>query len=75
MSHALRRAAGVAVLLLGISVALWMTFGAPQQWQGTTRLWRIVLGFSFIGLVTGGAWLMFPDKGEPAGLTEAEESA
>ncbi|WP_149181040.1 hypothetical protein [Streptomyces sp. TRM49041] len=67
MPYVLRRVAGVAVVLAGIVLALWMTFGAPQSWTEPTRLWRIPLGLSALGMISGGTWLMVPDRDdEPA---------
>ncbi|CAL9296367.1 MULTISPECIES: hypothetical protein [unclassified Streptomyces] len=65
MPLALRRAAGAAVVLAGIATALWMTFGGPQHWTEPTRFWRLPLGLTVLGLITGGTWLMYPDRQDP----------
>src|SRR5690349_926632 len=58
----IRRLAALAVLLSGIGLALWLGFGAPQDWHGGMRLLRMGMGLTAIGMITASSWLMFPDR-------------
>ncbi|MCH0539817.1 hypothetical protein I3F58_09615 [Streptomyces sp. MUM 203J] len=62
MSLALRRVSGVSVVLVGIALALWLTFGPPQHWNDTTRLWRLPLGLTVMGAIYGGTRLLYPPR-------------
>lgn len=62
MPYVLRRTTGVAVVLAGIALALWMAFGPPRTWTEPMRWWRLPLGLGVLGLISGGARLMFPDR-------------
>ncbi|MGP9020567.1 hypothetical protein ACT1U9_19475 [Streptomyces sp. BR1] len=55
-----RRTCAVAALLLGITLGLWIAFGAPHEWDGALGLLRLALGMVTLVLISGGAWLMFP---------------
>lgn len=58
MSLALRRVLGVSVVLVGVALALWLTFGPPRHWTDTMRLWRVPLGLATMGAIYGGTRLM-----------------
>ncbi|GAA2482052.1 hypothetical protein [Streptomyces gobitricini] len=60
MPIALRRTAAVVVLLAGIALALWIVFGSPHEWTGAMRLLKPALGLTSLGMISAGAWLMFP---------------
>ncbi|MEV6653762.1 hypothetical protein [Streptomyces sp. NPDC051219] len=51
----------MAVLLAGAALGFWIVFGSPHQWEGGLRLLRLALGMTALGLISGSAWLMFPD--------------
>ncbi|MFI1334013.1 hypothetical protein ACH4U7_28700 [Streptomyces sp. NPDC020845] len=60
MSPALSRLASIAILLIGIAVALWLAFGPPQDWEGGMRWLRHGLVWGSLGLALLSARLIFP---------------
>ncbi|MET9835031.1 hypothetical protein ABZ078_38455 [Streptomyces sp. NPDC006385] len=62
--------AAAASLLVGIGVAAWLVFGAPQGWEGGMRWLRHGLALASVGAIGLAARLMFPDTGK--GTSEAE---
>ncbi|MFF1476061.1 hypothetical protein ACFVYD_00435 [Streptomyces sp. NPDC058301] len=55
-----RRVCAVAALLLGVTLGLWIAFGAPHEWEGALGLLRLALGMTTLALIIGGVRLMFP---------------
>ena len=62
MHPRLSRIAGIALLLLGISVVLWRVFGSPQDWQGP------------LGVISLSARLIFPGSEGDAPEEESEKA-
>ncbi|OKK02660.1 hypothetical protein AMK26_23985 [Streptomyces sp. CB03234] len=60
MSVVLRRTAAVAVLIAGAAPGFWVVFGAPHDRVGGMRLLKSALGLSSLGMISAGAWLLFP---------------
>ncbi|MES4908473.1 MULTISPECIES: hypothetical protein [unclassified Streptomyces] len=60
MSPAVSRMVGIAALLVGIAVALWLAFGPPRDWEGGMRWLRHGLVWGALGLAALSARLMFP---------------
>ncbi|MFI0780575.1 hypothetical protein [Streptomyces sp. NPDC021212] len=61
--------AGVASVLVGITVALWLVFGPPQDWEGGMRWLRHGLALGSLGVIILAARLIFPTAEEDAADT------
>ncbi|WP_253267020.1 hypothetical protein, partial [Streptomyces sp. NL15-2K] len=61
MNLGLRRTLGVAVVLVGITLAAWLVFGSAQDWEGGMRWLRHGLALGSLGMVGFAARLIFPD--------------
>ncbi|MEV0222723.1 hypothetical protein [Streptomyces sp. NPDC050704] len=48
-------------MLVGITVATWLVFGSPQDWEGGMRWLRHGLALASLGVISLAARLMFPD--------------
>ncbi|MFD7509799.1 hypothetical protein ACFV5N_10700 [Streptomyces sp. NPDC059853] len=55
---------GAAGILLGIALAFWIFFGAPNSWSGDMRYVRFAIGLCAYGLIHGGVTWIFPDDPE-----------
>jgi len=64
MRPELRRMAGVASVLVGVTVALWLVFGPPQDWEGAMRWLRHGLALGSLGVIVLAARLIFPNREE-----------
>ena len=64
MRPGLRRMAGAASVLLGATVALWLAFGPPQDWEGGMRWLRHGLALGSLGVIVLAARLIFPTTRE-----------
>jgi hypothetical protein len=53
--------AGAASVLVGITVAVWLVFGPPRDWQGGMRWLRHGLALGSLGAIVFATRLMFPD--------------
>ncbi|GAA2058500.1 hypothetical protein N0X72_13785 [Streptomyces carpaticus] len=62
MHDSLRRMIGAAGILLGIALAFWIFFGAPNGWSGDMRYVRFAIGLCAYGLIHGGVTWIFPDR-------------
>lgn len=62
MSLGLRRIAGIASVLVGLTVAAWLVLGSPQGWDGGMRWLRHGLALASLGVIGLAARLMFPEK-------------
>lgn len=69
MSPGLSRTAGVASVLVGVTVAAWLVFGPPQDWEGGMRWLRHGLALASLGLISFAARLVFPDTRQSASYT------
>ncbi|RNG17723.1 hypothetical protein EEJ42_29595 [Streptomyces botrytidirepellens] len=56
--------AGVASVLVGVTVALWLAFGPPRDWEGGMRWLRHGLALGSLGVIVFAARLMFPESRE-----------
>lgn len=56
--------AGVASVLVGATVALWLAFGPPQDWEGGMRWLHHGLAWGSLGLIVLAARLIFPPTRE-----------
>ncbi|WP_436770027.1 hypothetical protein [Streptomyces sp. URMC 123] len=72
MSDGWSRALGVVVVAGGIALCSWLVFGQPHSWA--SGMWPVKLGIGLagMGIIRGGVWLMFPDRG--AERADAEHS-
>ncbi|WP_327728169.1 hypothetical protein OG250_16455 [Streptomyces sp. NBC_00487] len=61
MHLSVSRITGVAAVLAGIALGLWVAFGAPRDWHGGMRFLRYALVLGCLGAISGGAKLVFPD--------------
>lgn len=52
--------AGLASVLVGVTVALWLVFGPPQDWEGGMRWLRHGLALGSLGVIVLAARLIFP---------------
>ncbi|MFD3512610.1 hypothetical protein [Streptomyces sp. NPDC058657] len=64
MSPGIRLLAGVASLLMGALVVVWLAFGPPQDWEGGMRWLRHGLVWGSLGVMGFAGRLMFPDARE-----------
>jgi hypothetical protein len=74
MHPRLSRIAGIALLLLGISVVLWRVFGSPQDWEGPMRWLRTGLMLGALGVISLSARLLFPGSEGDAPEEESEKA-
>jgi hypothetical protein len=63
MNHWSQRVVGGAAVLAGIMLALWIVFGSPHGWEGGLSAVRIALGLVSLGVISGGARLVFSGSG------------
>lgn len=75
MSLLVMRMTGVATILAAVSLAFWLVFGAPRDWDGGMRFLRLALGLGCLGAIRGGAKLVFPDTGDDTDPGEAPDPA
>lgn len=61
--------AGVASVLAGATVALWLVFGPPRDWEGGMRWLRHGLALGSLGVIILAARLIFPATREAAADT------
>ncbi|MCC9709107.1 hypothetical protein E4N62_29985 [Streptomyces sp. MNU76] len=73
MSHLAMRMTGLATILAAVSLAFWLVFGAPRDWDGGMRFLRLALGLGCLGVIRGGAKLVFPDTGDDTDPGEAPD--
>ncbi|MFB9517315.1 hypothetical protein [Streptomyces purpureus] len=74
MSLVLRRACATVVLLVGIALGFWVVFGAPHDWSGSMRLFRMGLGLSSMLLITVSSWLMFPNSSKDGDRADGDQT-
>lgn len=58
----MRRLAGVAVVIAGIALAIWLVLGPPNEWEGFVRVVRFAVLLSCFVVIAGGVRLIYPDK-------------
>jgi hypothetical protein len=63
MSHGLHRLGGLAMMIAGIALGIWVVFGAPHDWHGAGALGRMALGLGSLALISGAPSLIFPGDG------------
>ncbi|MEU3523476.1 hypothetical protein AB0E62_06345 [Streptomyces sp. NPDC038707] len=61
MSHGLRRLGGLAIMIAGIGLGIWVVFGPPHDWHGAGTLGRMALGLGSLALISSAPSLIFPD--------------
>ncbi|MFF2374520.1 hypothetical protein ACFVUW_09065 [Streptomyces xiamenensis] len=65
MHDSLRKMIGLAGVLLGVGLAFWLFFGAPNGWSGDMRYVRFALGLGAYALIHAGVVLSYPDELKP----------
>ncbi|MGW7293079.1 hypothetical protein ACWGIB_11930 [Streptomyces xiamenensis] len=70
MHDSLQKMIGLAGIFLGVGLAFWLFFGAPNGWSGDMRYVRFALGLGAYALIHAGVVLCLPEmlkSGEPEG--------